>query len=274
MTEESAGDGAVDARKIYYAEARSWASDKIEDITRSRRIAWLIAGVAIGVAIVEALVLIAMLPLKTVVPYTIMVDRNTGFAQILRGQEIPSVKAESALTQSLLSQYVVARETFDINSIQAQYNKVALWSADDAKREYLALMPAGNPDSPINRYRRTTVVDAEVESVTPISPDSALVRFYTERHDQGQVVGQRAYWVSLLRFRFSGEPMSIENRLDNPLGFQVIHYRRDQEAPPERGALYSTNADESGGVIETAPQISRGDQKGVPVAVGADVIEP
>ena len=49
-----------------------------------------------------------------------------------------------ALTQSLLAQYVVARETFDINGLQNQYRKVALWSGDQAKRDYLAQMPLGH----------------------------------------------------------------------------------------------------------------------------------
>lgn len=223
---------AAEIRKGYYAEARSWSTDKVEELLRSRRTAWLIAGAMICVAIVEALAIIAMLPLKTVVPYTILVDRNTGFAQVLEGGAIPSIKPQSALHQSLLAQYVVARETFDMNSIQTQYRKVALWSAGDARREYLAVMPAANPDSPVNRYGRATTIETHIESVTLTARDSALIRFYTERRDRGQPVGERSYWVSLVRFRFVGEPMAIEDRLINPLGFQVTHYRRDQEAPP------------------------------------------
>ena len=78
-----------------------------------------------------------MLPFKTVVPYTILVDRNTGFAQVLEGEAVPSVKPQSALTQSLLAQYVVARETFDIARIQTQYRKVALWSAGGEARRHI-----------------------------------------------------------------------------------------------------------------------------------------
>jgi len=232
MTDEINSDAGAEARKSYYAEARSWSSDKGEELLRSRRTAWIIAGAVTCVAILEALALIAMLPLKTVVPYTVLVDRNTGFAQVLEGETIPSIKPQSALTQSLLAQYVVARETFDINSIQSQYRKVALWSGGNARREYLALMPAENPNSPVNRYGRATTVETHIESVTPTAPDTALLRFFTERRRQGQPTGERDYWVSLVRYRFSGEPMAIEDRLVNPLGFQVVHYRRDQEAPP------------------------------------------
>lgn len=269
MMDEVTTETAAEARKGYYAEARSWSTDKIDELLRSRRIAWLIVGAVICIAVVEALVLIAMLPLKTVVPYTIMVDRNTGFAQVLKGEAIPSVSPQSALTDSLLAQYVVARETFDINSIQGQYRKVALWSADRAKRDYLALMPAGNPESPVNRYGRATIVETHVESVTPTASDTALLRFYTERREQGQPASKRNYWVALLKFRFAGEPMALEDRLINPLGFQVVHYRRDQEAPPVP-EIAATPAD---GVIDgtvpvaslqNAPQPTPADQQDGP----------
>jgi type IV secretion system protein VirB8 len=35
-----------------------------------------------------------------------------------------------------------------------------------------------------------------------------------------------------LRFSYTGEPMSIEDRLINPLGFKVERYRRSAETPP------------------------------------------
>ncbi len=162
-----------------------------------------------------------------------LVDRNTGFAQALEGSRAPAVAPQAALTQSLLAQYVTARETFDIYSLSEQYRKVALWSADAARADYLANIPATNPSSPLNRYPRTTVVTTRVESVTPIAPETAMVRFVTERSDATLGGAGRSYWVAVLKYRFSGEPMSLEDRLVNPLGFQVVHYRRDPEAPPK-----------------------------------------
>jgi type IV secretion system protein VirB8 len=231
MDEDQTGSDDA-ARQAYYAEARSWAADRQAEQLRSRRTAWIVAAVAAGIAVIEALALIALASLKTVVPYTLLVDRNTGFVQALEGTHPATLKPQAALTQSLLAQYIVARETFDIGSLPDQYRKVALWSADAARRDYLAVMPAGNPESPLSRYPRSAVVETHIESVSTLGPDTALVRFYTERHDQNQGAAPRAYWAAMLRYRYSGEPMAIEDRLVNPLGFQVVHYRRDQEAPP------------------------------------------
>ncbi len=38
--------------------------------------------------------------------------------------------------------------------------------------------------------------------------------------------------VALVRFRYTSAPMRNEWRFENPLGFQVLEYRRDQETLP------------------------------------------
>lgn len=219
----------------YFAQAASWAEDRQAALRASRRTAWIVAGVAAGVAALEAVALVALAPLKTVVPYTLLVDRHTGYVQALKGTGANDITPDDALTQSLLAQYVIARESFEISGINANYRKVALWSADAARRDYLALIPASNPNSPLNRLPRTSTLAVTVKSVSRIGPGAALVRFETQRIDQGQTGGPRAAFVAVIRYRFSGAPMAVEDRLVNPLGFQVVRYRRDQEAvtPPD-----------------------------------------
>lgn len=228
MTDQSA---APTGRDLYYARAAAWAEDREASLRLSRRIAWLVASVAAGIAMLEAVALALLTPLKTVMPYTLLVDRHTGFVQPLKGNGADPLTADWALVQSLLAQYVIAREGFDIATISADYRKVALWSGEGARSDYLAVIPAANPASPLRQYPRTTVVAVRVKSVSPLGQGSALVRFETERRDQGQATGIKSDWVSVVRYRFSGAPMALEDRLINPLGFQVVHYRRDQEAP-------------------------------------------
>ena len=224
--------GDTAAYQAYYAEARSWAADAQAARDRSRRLAWGVAAAAVTIAVLEALALVALAPLKTVVPYTLLVDRNTGFVEALDPAQPLPLKPQAALTQALLAQYVIARESFDVSGLAEQYQKVALWSADTARRDYLAMMTQGNPDNPLSRYPRSTVVQAHVESVSPVAADTALVRFYTEQSSPDQGPRPRAYWAAMVRYRFSGQPMALADRLVNPLGFQVVAYRRDQEAPP------------------------------------------
>jgi type IV secretion system protein VirB8 len=224
-----------EALDAYYAEAESWARDRREALRASRRMAWIVAAAAGTIAVLEALALLILTPLKTVEPYTLLVDRNTGFVQALEPLDPKRIAGDTALTQSFLVQYVIARESFDIDTLQANYRKVALWSDGIARSGYIAGVQVSNPESPLARYPRSTVVETRVKSVSPVGTNVALVRFDTQRRDaNGRTEPARA-WVAVIRYRYSGEPMRMEDRLVNPLGFEVVRYRRDAEAlpPPE-----------------------------------------
>jgi type IV secretion system protein VirB8 len=220
---------ARESLDAYYREADSWADDRQDMLRASRRTAWLVAGVAVAVALFEAIALVVLLPLKTVVPYTLLVDKQTGYVQELKPLDAEKIAPDTALTQSFLVQYVIARESYDAGTVQANYRKVQLWSADRAKGDYVNLMQSANPASPLTRYPRTTIVDTRIKSVTSMGGNQALVRFDTVRRDQGGQTAPAESWVVVIKYRFSTGPMRAEDRFVNPLGFQVFGYDRSQE---------------------------------------------
>ena len=211
----------------YYAEAASWNRDRVVAAQKTQRLYGWIAGAAVLIAVLEGLALVFLTPLKTVVPYTVLVDRNTGYVQALDPLRPETVSPDSALTQAFLVQYVIGRESFDLATINDAYRRVAMASAGDARSGYLTQMQGTNPNSPINVLPRGMVLDAKVKSVSPLGKDSALVRFDTVRSDQPSVSQS---WVAVVRYRYSGAPMKLEDRFINPLGFQVVNYRKNAEA--------------------------------------------
>jgi type IV secretion system protein VirB8 len=220
------------AADIYYAQSASWAQEQNDALRASRKIAWIVAGFAAIIALALALALMFLMPLKTIVPYTLLVDRQTGYVQSLSPIESSRIAPDTALTQSFLVQYVIARESFDRATIQSDYKKVALWSADTARSSYLSDIQVSNPDSPLTKLPPGTTIQTRVRSVSPLGQNSALVRF--ESVQQGRSASTQAPrgWVAIINYRFSNAPMSVEDRYINPFGFQVTRYRRNAETPP------------------------------------------
>lgn len=217
----------------YYREAESWAHDRERSAARSRRIAWTVAAVAGAIAFIEALALYMLIPLKREVPYTLLVDRQTGYVQAIDPLAAETIAPDTALTRSFLVQYVIARESFDRASLQDNYRKVGLWSAGEARERYLALMRAGNPQSPLATLGRQARIEVTIRSISSLSADTALVRFSTTRSDPGAGSQTAQHWASLVTWRYTDADMSAADRLINPLGFQVLRYRRDAETLPE-----------------------------------------
>lgn len=222
-----------DTLDAYYAAAESWSEDRVRADDRSRRIAWIVGGIAALIAVVEAFALVALIPLKREVPYTLMVDKQTGYVQALHPLDAQKLTADAALTRSFLVQYVIARESFDAATLQSNYHKVGLWSVDEARDRYLAQMRSSNPASRLASLPAGATIDVKVRSISSLNASTAFVRFTTSQTNRGggQQVAQN--WIATIRYQYTDAPMSEADRLINPLGFQVTRYRKDQESLPE-----------------------------------------
>lgn len=216
--------------KDYFGKAASWAEDINGALRASRRRAFIVAGAATAVAALEAVALAALMPLKTVVPYTITVDRQTGAVALAQGVQPGPLSQNQAVVQSFLAQYVLARETFDVTDLQHNYQQVAAWTKGAARDQYIRAMQKTNPQAPQNLYDAGTVLKVTIRSISLLSRTSALVRFDAERQGGSGAPGARSPFTAVVGFEFTGAPLTMEERLLNPLGFQVTSYRRDAEA--------------------------------------------
>ena len=219
----------VAARAQYYEAASTWAQDTHATLRRSQRTAWIVAGIAVGIAAIQAVALVVLVPLKQTMPYTITVDRETGYVQTARGINLGTLSETEAVAQSFVVQYVLARETFDAADYREQYRKTLAWSQGAAETEYLRDWDKTNPNGIQSRVSPNTRIQVTVKSVSILGPRSALIRFDTERSEGGGGPGMRQPWVASVVYSFSNKPINEQDRYLNPLGFQISSYRRDAE---------------------------------------------
>ncbi len=215
----------------------SWATSVTDDLERSNRRAWTVAIIAAIIALLEAVALVLLIPLKEVEPYTLLVDRHTGNVEALAPLDAQAVAPDTALTRSFLVQYVIARESFTADGLQDDYRRVSLWSDNIVEQQYARAMEATNPASPLAYLPRGGTIRTEVKSVSTLSEGRAMVRFATTRTDAGASAQQAQHWVAVIGYAFTGAEMSEADRYINPLGFQVTSYRRDAETLPEAGIV-------------------------------------
>ena len=100
-----------DDLKAYFAEAASWDHDRLIAAGRSKRLAWMVAGAASGLAITGVAAVAMLAPLKTVAPYVITVDRATGASEItspMSGDR--QITYNEAVAKYFLADYVRNRE--------------------------------------------------------------------------------------------------------------------------------------------------------------------
>jgi len=233
MSETTASEPKqVDAR--YYADGATWEHDIARRNRNSRALAWIVAAVMSVVAVVALGVLALLVPLKTFEPYMVVVDKTTGFVEVKRPMAEGALTQDEAVTMFNVVRYIKARETYDPRALKDNFDLAQLLATGDAARELTEIYSPANPNNPVKLHGTNTEIAVNIKSVTFPNNRTALVRFSTDEKSATNVVTRN--WVSLVRFRYSGAPMRNEWRFDNPLGFQVLEYRRDQETAPTPGS--------------------------------------
>ena len=229
----------------YYEEAATWERDSIRAARFSRSLAWTIAAVMTVIALVCLGLLALLLPLKSFEPYMVLVDKTTGYVEVKRALAPGDLHESEAVTTANVVRYIRNRETYDPKALKDNFDLAELLSTGTAAADLVDLYSPANPKSPIKIFGNQTMVVVDVKSVTYPNAQTALVRFSNEERGATNTVTR--HWVSLLRFKYSSAPLQNEYRFDNPLGFQVTEYRRDQETADTP----NTNAAQTTPVIAT-----------------------
>jgi type IV secretion system protein VirB8 len=214
--------------RSYFQHGDIWEQEIIKRAKRSSRVALFFAMIFAGIALLSLVAVVLMLPLKSFEPYVVEVDRTTGYIEVKSGLTRPaSLTEQEAVTQASVVRYIRNREGYDPFAIAEYFGIAALLSTGDAARELQAQFSAANSQNPAKIYGKLKRVLTEIKSVTFPNSSTAIVRFSTtEKSDTEAIV---RHWISVVRFRYTDTPAKNEWRFENPLGFQVYSYRRDQE---------------------------------------------
>ncbi|TCR80815.1 type IV secretion system protein [Rhizobium sp. BK376] len=218
--------------RSYYQSGDIWEQEVVKRAKRSRALAWFVTALFGGVTLLSLAALVLLIPLKSFEPYIVEVDRNTGYIEVKTGLTRPSNLTEQrAITQAYIVRFIRAREGYDPYAISDNFGIAALLSTGNAARALEELYSAANPKNPAKLYGKVKRVTTEIASVTFPNASTGIVRFATnEQSDTDTVVN---HWIAVVRYRYTDTPQTNEWRFENPLGFQVYDYRRDQETVTE-----------------------------------------
>jgi type IV secretion system protein VirB8 len=220
----------------------------IADIARrSERRAWFVAFGAILMSLILAGGYFYMLPLKEKVPFMVMADAYTGTSTIARLEEnfdFRKITASEAFNRSNVAHFVLARESYDSRLLnQRDWTTVYTMSSPDVAAGFTALRSRNNLSSPYNVYGTNRAIRVKILSIVLIgdsakaAPKGATVRFQRSLYEKSSGASSPLdSKIATLEFTYkSNLKMDEEDRIENPMGFQVTSYRVDTDfaaSPP------------------------------------------
>ena len=218
------------ARKEYYSEGERWESAVYRTVEWSRNAWRAMAIVEAGCLMASCAALAMLVPLKSFEVVTLMVDKTTGFVEVARPLEPDGpLTRNEAVTKANIVRFVRARETYDPKGLRDNFDMASLYSSGAASKDLSNEFATSNPNNPVRKYGPDTAIGVFVKSVIFLNERTAAVRFETTLKSERET-GRVGHWVANVRFKYTSEPVRMDYRFDNPLGFQVFEYRRDQEA--------------------------------------------
>jgi len=217
-----------DDLKAYFAEAASWDHDRLFAAKRSKRLAWIVAIVASGLAITSVAAVAMLTPLKTVAPYVITVDKATGSSEItasISGDK--TITYNEAVAKYFLADYVRNREGWIPQARQEFFEGVLAMSSREEQARWTAFYSKDNPQSPQSVFTDLDTVFIAIKSVTLVSKNVAQIRFTKSLQRGGSTADTPA--IATVTYDTTETPTTEQQRFKNPLGLEVQSYRADLE---------------------------------------------
>lgn len=223
------------------AKAVSYELTVADMARRSERRAWWVAVASLLMSLALAGGYYYMLPLKEKVPFLVMADAYTGTATVARLTgtfQGETITTNEAVNRSNVAQYVLARESYDSAVMGLRdWELVFVMSDGPVAATMRARYARNNPQSPFNMYGRDKAIRVKILSITPLATEAngsfrgASVRIQRSLLDKR--TGVSSYLDNQLvtmRFVYNQKlALSEQDRVLNPLAFQVTEYRVDND---------------------------------------------
>lgn len=214
----------------YLQEARTWETDKVKELKKSRKTAWIVASGAGAITFAAVLAVAALTPLKKTETVIIRVDNSTGIVDVVQTMTDGQTNYDEQVNKYFTQWYVKYREGYSKDLEEDYYYNVGIMSGELEQKKYYDWFNPQNPLSPINIYGSYAKAKIHIKGTSFINPNVALVRYYKEI-ERGSDKPQITHWAATITFTYSGAAaMKEKDREISPLGFRAIEYRNDPDA--------------------------------------------
>ena len=209
----------------------SWETSRLDMIKKSESKAWLFARVAGGIVILETIAICLMCPLKTVTPFVIETNKETGLSQIVEIANPEKIPVSDAMNKYWVAKYVISRESYDWFTLQDDYDNTRELSMPDVFQGY-ANQFDGSKNSLDQQLGDNWRYVIHIKSIVLNSDSLATVRFTKKKISKRSASGAATEknWTATISFKYYPTfTVSDKRRLINPFGFKVVTYRLDPE---------------------------------------------
>lgn len=198
---------------------RIWFENYGSSIVEKKR--YFVLAVVVGVALIaQSIAIWTMLPLKTVVPYVVTVEKLTGRVSV-EDATAQRYKPGAPEQRYFLAQWVTKLLLIDRNLTERYLPQAYKLCRDKAIQQFIKW---NNDDRPLERVTKdgTLTRTVTIKSISFIQEGAAIIRLSTEERGGGAELKVKSFAITV---HYALVPPEDERvMLDNPIGLYVTHF--------------------------------------------------
>lgn len=220
-----------------FNRARDFETIIADAMIKSEKRAWNVAKLMCLIACLAIVALASLAPFYKVVPMAFSVDKNTGEMQLVDVLGTKTVTATEIEDKHYIELYVRAREQYLYPLLQLDYDTVRNMSDDPVKTDYSAQFDGPDAlDKTLGAKTVRTITNVQT-IIPPNEAGKAIVSFDRITSLPNMPPGKPEHFVVTLSYHYKPSMFTREDMaINNPKGFKVAAYRRDQSFI-QRGSL-------------------------------------
>lgn len=195
---------------------KSWYSNRYQIVVVQRNLLLLLALLSMLSVAIAVIFVKNIMSSKSLEPYVIQVESKSGIATIVNQMTTQNFTGDQAIRNYFINQFVHAASGYDPKTYKQDAERVRLLSTSGIYVDYRNRI---NPRLLGSKGK----IEVRIKSIQYINNNTAQIRVATQL-DSPELGVQNKDQVITMGFYFTDLKLTMEERLINPLGFQVAQY--------------------------------------------------
>lgn len=195
---------------------KSWYSNRYQIVVVQRNILLLFTIISMLSVAISVIFVKNIMSSKSLEPYVIEVEKKTGVATVVDQLTSQQFTGDQMIRQYFLNEFIHASTAYDPKTYKKDVEAVRLFSTPAVYSQFLSRI---NP----RQLGVNTIISVRVKSIQFPSQNSAKIRLVQQTKATNTATSKDL--VIDMKFYFAPQiNLTKEERLINPLGFQVNEY--------------------------------------------------
>jgi type IV secretion system protein VirB8 len=196
---------------------KSWYSNRYQIVVVQRNLLLLFTLVSMLSVAVAVIFVKNIMSSKSLEPYVIEVEEKTGVATMVSQLTSQNFTGDQAIRKYFINEFIHAASAYDAKTYKADVEKVRLFSTPSVFSDFRSRI---NP----RELGVDQKIDVRIKSVQFTDNNTAQIRLVQQLDNPASNAPKLQDQVITMNFYFSDIQLTMEERLINPLGFQVSKY--------------------------------------------------